>query len=184
MKKLKIISYILTILLSISSCRKDPCESKVCKNGGTCDNGTCNCPSGYTGSDCGTEKTPSSVTITKIFLINYPMTDGNGAGWDFAAGPDVFLSINQGTASNDVQTSGVATDVTGGSITFDNNFPYTITAPSVDWAIGVWDYDSPDPNDFMGGVYFTPNNYKGGFPSTINLSAGSVGMTLYVTWNF
>jgi len=31
----------------------DPCINVKCKNGGTCNGGVCNCPKGYTGSDCG-----------------------------------------------------------------------------------------------------------------------------------
>lgn len=31
----------------------DPCANVICKNGGTCNGGVCNCPRGFTGSDCG-----------------------------------------------------------------------------------------------------------------------------------
>ena len=167
------------------SCRKDPCTGIVCKNGGNCINGICNCPASYTGSDCGTEKTPSSVTISKIVLTNYPMTDGSGAGWDITAGPDIFLSFNSGSSANTSNfNSGVVYDVTGGTLTYTNNFPMTISTPTSTWSVGLWDYDSPDPDDYMGGVSFIPNNYKSGFPSTINLSVSPVNMTLYVTRNF
>ena len=33
----------------------DPCKDVTCLNGGTCLEGTCECPTGYEGTDCGTE---------------------------------------------------------------------------------------------------------------------------------
>jgi hypothetical protein len=35
-----------------SSCKSDPCETVNCENGGTCVDGTCNCPTGYSGVIC------------------------------------------------------------------------------------------------------------------------------------
>lgn len=36
------------------SCNKDKCGSTTCQNGGTCVGSTCSCPTGYSGSSCGT----------------------------------------------------------------------------------------------------------------------------------
>lgn len=45
--------FCLFLLVGFSSCEKeDPCQNVTCINGGTCVNGACNCPSGYSGSDC------------------------------------------------------------------------------------------------------------------------------------
>lgn len=38
-----------------TSCTKDACKDVVCKNGGTCVNGTCSCPFAFTGTNCETE---------------------------------------------------------------------------------------------------------------------------------
>lgn len=35
-----------------TSCTKDGCESLQCKNGGTCADGFCSCPSGWDGAEC------------------------------------------------------------------------------------------------------------------------------------
>ena len=45
--------YLLLIYLSFSllAC-KDPCKDIVCNNGGDCLNGTCYCPTGYSGTHC------------------------------------------------------------------------------------------------------------------------------------
>jgi hypothetical protein len=43
-------------LTLFNSCKKDdpvdPCEQLECFNGGTCVNGTCDCPAGFTGDNC------------------------------------------------------------------------------------------------------------------------------------
>jgi hypothetical protein len=49
---------LLLCILSISSltsCKKDKCEDKVCANGGTCNEGTCTCAAGFEGENCNTE---------------------------------------------------------------------------------------------------------------------------------
>ena len=47
---------LLTVLsmLVTQSCKKDKCEAVSCFNGSYCDNGTCNCPVGYSGDSCQT----------------------------------------------------------------------------------------------------------------------------------
>ncbi len=35
-----------------TSCEKDTCADLSCKNGGSCAEGFCNCPSGYDGTEC------------------------------------------------------------------------------------------------------------------------------------
>lgn len=52
-------SFLLMIALGISlnSCT-DPCKDTECLNGGTCNDGNCDCPEGYTGSICETQTDP------------------------------------------------------------------------------------------------------------------------------
>ncbi len=49
---LLVILTITTFTISFSGCKKDACESKVCLNGSSCINGSCNCPSGFSGINC------------------------------------------------------------------------------------------------------------------------------------
>ncbi len=44
-----------------TSCRKDRCKNMVCQHGGTCNDGYCLCPQGYTGTYC---QTPNVSQIT------------------------------------------------------------------------------------------------------------------------
>lgn len=39
-------------IVYFSSCEADPCNDLNCKNGGSCADGYCQCPTGYEGSEC------------------------------------------------------------------------------------------------------------------------------------
>lgn len=41
-------------MVTYTACNKDECKDVVCQNGGTCVTGTCNCPTGYEGTNCET----------------------------------------------------------------------------------------------------------------------------------
>lgn len=51
--------FVLVILLSFLNCKKkDICDGVTCLNGGTCVNGLCDCPTGFTGPNCATVVQP------------------------------------------------------------------------------------------------------------------------------
>src|SRR4051812_20503660 len=90
MKNVLLIALTAISLLLSTGCKKkksddstpsDPCANTVCLNGGTCVDGSCSCPTGYTGSDCGTQKTPVKVSITGIKVTKFPPMDGSTT-WD------------------------------------------------------------------------------------------------------
>lgn len=163
----------------------NPCSSIICYNGGTCANGFCNCPTGYGGSDCGIQLTPYSMTITKIDLLNYPATQSNGAGWDASSGADPFITVSFGTSSdvND-DVTGYYQNATGANLYYTLLTPKVVTSLSSNWTVGIYDYDTPDPSDFMGGIYFRPINKSSGFPSSFTLTTSAIQYRLHVTWNF
>tara|TARA_B100000963_G_scaffold302195_1_gene275035 strand:- start:170 stop:838 length:669 start_codon:yes stop_codon:yes gene_type:complete len=49
-----IIFLLVFALLQLNSCKKDPCETVICLNGGVCNDGLCDCPDGYSGTQCET----------------------------------------------------------------------------------------------------------------------------------
>jgi hypothetical protein len=53
---IKCFAFALVLALAFSACKKDepydPCEDKTCFNGGVCDDGRCDCPPGFSGSEC------------------------------------------------------------------------------------------------------------------------------------
>jgi hypothetical protein len=65
------ITAILTLLtfsaIVYTSCRKDRCKRVVCQNGGTCTDGFCYCPSGYTGTYCQIANVSSIAFKNKTF---------------------------------------------------------------------------------------------------------------------
>jgi len=59
------ISSCLLLLCLFTSCSDlivDPCESKLCYNGGFCDDGNCVCANGYSGEDCQIPPAESCIT--------------------------------------------------------------------------------------------------------------------------
>ncbi len=45
-------------LITYTACKQDKCKDVACINGGACQDGSCICPSGYTGSHCETAPIP------------------------------------------------------------------------------------------------------------------------------
>lgn len=57
--RLVALSALLTVgsfstILYTTSCEKDACKGVTCLNGGTCDGGSCTCPTGFVGTNCQT----------------------------------------------------------------------------------------------------------------------------------
>lgn len=46
--------FCLILLISLFSCKKNPCDDINCKNGGTCKDGICECQAPFSGADCDT----------------------------------------------------------------------------------------------------------------------------------
>jgi hypothetical protein len=190
MKKLLFIFLAAFTLLMGSGCKKkktdaDPCANTVCLNGGTCVNGSCSCPSGYSGADCGTQRTPTKITITGIKVTKYPALDG-ASTWDLALNtdPDIFAVVKQGT--NTIISTGVNTNVTGQSIVLSGGVPYDVTDMVTQMNIELFDQDTPpiDSNDPMGNINFSIYNSTNRFPSTLVVNNGTLTFELTLTYTY
>jgi len=63
--------FAFSAMSTFTSCMPDPCETVVCQNGGTCVEGTCECPDGYEGTNCETATVDKFVgTYTAVEVCN------------------------------------------------------------------------------------------------------------------
>lgn len=125
MKKIKSIVYAaLTVIFmtaTLVSCNTDKCKDVVCKNGGTCLEGTCDCATGYYGSFC---DSTYSTKLTGSYTCN-ETCPGVVAGANWSS----IVSISSTTATNVVVTnfgnSGVSAtlSVADGTVTVN---PFTV----------------------------------------------------------
>ncbi len=170
MKNILLFLFLGSSLLIFNGCEKDPCEATICNNGGYCANGDCVCPEGFKGADCSQQETPTKIRITKIEVTGFPATDGGGAGWDLISGADILPVISRGT--DFVWTSPVYfEDANPSSVySYTDGLPFDITSPQDRYTISLYDYDTIDDDDFMGGVIFTPYFNTNKFPETMDLS--------------
>lgn len=162
----------------------DPCAAITCYNGGYCANGVCNCPVGWGGSDCSIILTPSSISVTKIEVLNFPSTDG-GAGWDLTSGADIIVELENSSNTLLYSSPTYFENATPGlTYSFTPSSPIVLNNPTLQYTISLYDYDSTDPNDFMGGYYFTP--YQSSKPSvtTISATGNPLLFRIYYTYQY
>ncbi len=105
-----------------TSCTKDACKGVTCQNGGTCDGGTCVCPTGYEGSSC---ETASREKILKTWTASDTKVGG-------AALPTYTSPIVAGTGISDVKighfsdsyfTHDVNATLSGNTLTIPTQIP-------------------------------------------------------------
>jgi hypothetical protein len=203
----KIVSTLLTltVFLGISSCEKpndddtDPCVDVICLNGGVCDSGTCDCPSGFTGADCGTpiQIVPNYIyfDVTQIEVTRWPSTTFAGDDWDnFGNGkPELYVYFtNDNTTSWDSQFETgtyVVNSIYGQNYSFyPNNSEMNSLYVNDEYTIYLRDYDndvSPGSGpDAMGDASFTVSNI-GGYPNPIvvDYQGSQVAFKVYVNYH-
>lgn len=63
---LKALCIMASVALLFSACTVDPCEDVVCQNDGVCVEGDCDCPDGFTGTECADTYAESVVGIYDV----------------------------------------------------------------------------------------------------------------------
>ena len=161
----------------------DPCKKVTCVHG-TCINGICDCNPGWDGAACQHQAVPKKMTVTSVTVTEFPALN-NGASWDqFSPAPDIYFTIRQGS---DLLPNQPLTYYNDADASQDYNWSplsIEISSPVNQHRVDLWDFDGNGfPNDdWMGGVVFDPYWDGNGFPATLNLSAGGVGLVLSVTY--
>ena len=194
MKKLIFLS--LLLIFSCSSDNENSCTPVACLNGGTqtadC---ACDCPDGYSGSDCSSQLTPTSIRILRLNVKKFPNTTENGNVWDeiaigSATNPDLQLDIRN-SSDEVIYSSDVLDDRISSGNCDDENYFYPdilLVGSDVTSPLDFFLYDEDTTGwEYIGGsvnvvLYNSDNN----FPNTLILGECSgIGVfEIYVeyTW--
>lgn len=141
----------------------DPCTWNICANGGTCVNGACLCPAGFTGSNCAFQITPSKITIDSIHVNGWPGTNG-GVDWDPTSRPDVYITFDRGGSL--LYTSPIRPDIDSNStISIFTNID--IEQPTANHRLRIYDFDSVDSSAVIGSIFFHPYHSQNLFPQVV-----------------
>lgn len=128
-------------------------------------------------------QSPTSVKIISISVTQMPFLDTNGSSWDNNSGPDVYFTFAD-NASNILFTSPVINDILPSSLPllWTLSPTYQITNFATNYQIAVYDKDSPDPDDYIGGYSFNlstlPNS---GYPTTYTIQTSGSPLQLKLT---
>jgi hypothetical protein len=193
---------VLIIAFLFFNCSSDsgnaPCVPITCLNGGisTPECG-CNCPQGYTGSDCSTQITPAKIIITEIRVKYFQNTDA-GSFWDASfptaanAYADIFLTLQNSSLTEIYRSPTYYKNVlSDGTAYYDfvPANPISITSVNSGFVLNLWDYDGADSNfissdDDMGFVVFNLYKSTGGFPTTITVSDTTIPLSFELTLSY
>ena len=171
-------------LLTFSCTNEDTlCVGIVCQNGGVCNDGTCDCPAGFAGTNCEIQLEPKKVVIRNIIVTRFPSTKDNGETWDNSGGKaDLrgFLFLG----STQLFMSGEVDDVEHNSRTaLPQSNPIEIDAHAPH-RLYLVDDDNFSADDFLGEYVFIPYTGNDGRPSTLYFANNRIAFELNVTYKY
>ena len=187
---------ILSIVMFLFGCSKDSptttpaaCTPITCLNGGVSrpDCG-CNCPQGYTGSNCGIQITPLQVLITKIRVTKFPDTNA-GSWWDTLpnSDADIYVTIQNSSSTTLYNSPTYIQDATSNGVNYYDFVPSTpivFLNVTSGYLMNIYDYDTVGSDQLMDFNAFYLYNSLGGFPTTKTYtnSTGTFSFTLTLSY--
>lgn len=173
---MKVFYLLLISMLCFLGCKKEA-KCPTCENG-TCVDGVCQCPPHWTGKTCSEQVTPHGITISSVTISKIPATDPNGAGWDFTSGPDVYMVLKvNGTVWFNTRDNPISNGGVNSSWLTTN----LVLEPTDKISIDFYDFDTPDADDYMGGIQGLIYSSTNGFPTSILLQCDNCNV--WVTLN-
>lgn len=116
-----------------------------------------------------------------VKILELPATASNGSGWDFTNGPDVYLDINAGSTNVYSTSSNRFNDITTYPIKWNFIDPLVISNLNIQYNFLAYDYDTPDADDYMGGVGYIFANATS-HPNKLVISYQGTKMELELQW--
>lgn len=126
----------------------------------------------------------TNFKITSLKISAMPFVDGSASSWDLSNGPDVYFNITDGTNILMDGRNSHYTDITNSDLPLAWSFAtaYQITNLNSTQRIEVWDYDTPDADDYINLVTFKMVDYKSGYPTSITRTNGSLTVVITGVW--
>ncbi len=80
-----------------TACTKDECSGVTCQNGGSCNDGICTCPSGYTGTRC--ENTVNNCVVNNTAKVQFS-NRSSGSTYDVIWDGSIITTLAPGVTSD------------------------------------------------------------------------------------
>lgn len=138
----------------------------------------------YTGGDGdGGGIVPTSVTITRLVLNDFPAKPQGSNNWDFLDDPDIYFKLMDANQAVTYFQSTTKNNVSKSSLPITFSVDYTIRELDKNYSFNFYDDDVVDVDELMGskGWYPLTDMYR----SSRDLYNSSVDLdfTIELTWN-
>ena len=132
---------------------------------------------------------PTKVIISKVTITNMPFVDDvSGSGWDPSDGPDTYIKITDKQNNVLIDGSGsILNDIVPSKLPLSWNITsgLTVTDFTSPIFVDLWDYDTFDPDDYIGYAGFNFSYYTSGanaYPSSITITQNGITAKLDISW--
>ncbi len=137
-------------------------------------------------SSCSKEYSPNytKFTITSVKVNSMSFVNSGSKDWDPGTGPDVFIKIEDQYSVLLDGTVSKYQDISDANLPLIWSLEHEVSDLSELLYIGVYDYDSFDPDDAIGYVSFKMNEHTGSYPESFSMWNGSLWVTISGEWSY